>query len=163
MKASPEMDPAAAFPDARHRPGDRDLPGALGDAFAPYGELVSCLHDRHPEITTAWQYSARVGWYQVQLLKKRRLLYLVPKHGDFRLAIILGGKALTALNAEPFAAQVNRLRRNARHYTEGTLFNFDRTSLDPAHLAAFLEAKLSPEVCRKSNTARPASPSRTNP
>lgn len=144
MKAIPRLDPSAAFPDAQHRPDDRDLPGALGDSFAPVGELITRLHARHPDVTSAWQYSTQVGWYQVQLLKKRRLLYLVPKRGDFRLMMILGRKAVEALKAGPFGARVARLLKTTRHYPEGTMFAFDRTSLDPDLLTAFLAAKLAP-------------------
>ena len=144
MKATPRLDPSAAFPDAQHRPDDRELPGALGDSFAPFGEVLERLHARHPEVTSAWQYSAQVGWYQVQLQKKRRLLYLVPKRGNFRLVVILGRKAVEALKTGPFAARVSRLLKTTRHYTEGTMFEFDRTSLDPDLLTDFLEAKLNP-------------------
>ena len=144
MKATPRLDPSAAFPDAQHRPNDRELPGALGDSFAPFGELIGRLHARHPEVTSAWQYSAQAGWYQVHLLKKRRLLYLVPKRGDFRLMMILGRKAVETLKTGPFGARVNRLLKTTRHYPEGTMFAFDRTSLDPDLLTDFLEAKLDP-------------------
>lgn len=144
MKATPRLDPSAAFPDAQHRPDDRELPGALGDSFAPFGELIGRLHARHPEVTSAWQYSARAGWYQVLLLKKRRLLYLVPKRGDFRLMMILGRKAVETLKTGPFGAHVTRLLKTTRHYPEGTMFAFDRTSLDPDLLTDFLEAKLDP-------------------
>lgn len=145
MKATPRLDPSAAFPDAQRRPDDRELPDALGDSFAPFGEVVSRLHARHPEVTSAWQYSAQLGWYQVQLLKKRRLLYLVPKRGDFRLMMILGRKAVEALKSGPFAARVTQLLESTRHYPEGTMFAFDRTSLDPDLLTDFLEAKLDPK------------------
>ncbi len=144
MKASLATDLAAAFPDATHRPDESELPGVLGEAFPPVGEVLNRLHAHHPDVTSAWQYSGQVGWYQVQLLKKRRLLYLVPKRGNFRLAIILGGKAVATLKAGPLASRVTRLLKNTRHYPEGTMFEFDRTSLDPDLLTDFLEAKLNP-------------------
>lgn len=148
MKSSPALDPAAAFPDSMHVPGEGELQQALGSAWPPLEQVLRRLQAAHPEITTAWQFSPRAGWYQVRLLKKRRLLYLVPKQGDFRLSIILGGKAVTRLQTGPFTSRVAKLLKTAKHYPEGTMFDFDRTSLGPDLLTAFLEAKISPEPAR---------------
>jgi hypothetical protein len=146
MKLSPEMDPAAAFPDPKQAPVETDLRAALGVAFAPIDQILTGLRSAHPNVTGAWQFSARVGWYYVQLLAKRRLLYLVPRRRDFRLSIILGGKALAALKAGPFRARLAKLLKAARRYPEGTAFTFEGTSTDPELFAAMLEAKISPEV-----------------
>lgn len=145
MKPSPEIDPAAAFPDSGHVPGESDLKHALGSAWSPLGQILERLHVAHPDVTCAWQFSRQSGWYQVQLLKKRRLLYLIPKRGDFRLMMILGGKALSRLQAGPFTSRVTRLLETAIRYPEGTAFTFDHASADPDLLTAFLEAKISPD------------------
>lgn len=146
-KSVTQPDPTAAFPDSSQPPGESDLAAALGESFAPVDEIVSQLHASHPEVTAAWQFSRQVGWYQVHLLQKRRLLYLVPKRGAFRLAMILGRKALAALLSGPHAGQVNELLRKARHYPEGTAFSFEPEALDPTLVLALLEAKISPEPC----------------
>ena len=138
------MDPLAAFPDPAQPPDDSSLESALGSAWPAIGGIIRHLHATHPAVTSAWQFSKQSGWYQLQILKKRRLLYLVPKRGNFRLMMILGRKAVARLQAGPFASHVNRLLKAAKHYPEGTAFTFDRTSTDPDLLAAFLEAKLSP-------------------
>lgn len=145
MKPSPEIDPAAAFPDSGHMPGESDLKHALGTAWPPIDEILARLHAAHPDVTSAWQFSRQSGWYQVQLLKKRRLLYHIPKRGDFRLMMILGRKAIARLQAGPFAARVTRLLKTAMRYPEGIAFTFDHASTDPDLLTAFLEAKISPE------------------
>jgi hypothetical protein len=142
MKTKVEMDPAAAFPDAKHQPDDADLKAALGRAASPVGTFLAQLRAARLEVTTTWQFSDRSGWYQVLLLKKRRLLYLVPKRGDFRVSLILGGKAIAELQAGPYARQTTRLLKTARRYPEGTAFSFDRRTLEPALLAAMLTAKI---------------------
>ena len=144
MKKLQEIDPLAAFPDAKHRPASSDLPARLGPSWPKIGEILNRLRAAHPEVMESWQFSTRSGWYQVQLLKKRRLLYLIPKKGAFRLMMILGRKAVASLQAGPFARQMNSLLKNARHYPEGIAFEFDQTSLDPGLLVALLEAKVSP-------------------
>ena len=142
MKTKPEMDAAAAFPDAKQRPSAAELHTALGAAAAPLETVLAAFHRANPAVTIAWQYSGRSGWYQILLLKKRRLVYLVPQRGDFRAMMILGGKALTHLQAGPQARQTARLLKTVKRYPEGTAFTFTRMSLDPVVLAAFLAAKL---------------------
>ena len=137
-----DIDPAAAFPNPRSRPRDTDLAAALGEFHAPLGQIFHRLRAAHPAVTTAWQYSGKVGWYQLHLLKKRRLLYLVPKRDNYRLAIILGRKAVASLRAGPLADRVNRRLVNARRYPEGILFSFTLESIDPPLVTALLEAKV---------------------
>lgn len=136
------VDPTAAFPDAKHRPDDTALASALGGSFAPFGQVVERLHALHPEVTGAWKYHPKVGWYQVQVQRKRRLVYLVPKHEAFRLSLLLGRQAIAALKAGPFAARVTKLLKNAKRYPEGTAFNFDDNQVDPDLVTALIEAKI---------------------
>ncbi|HEY5553115.1 MAG TPA: DUF3788 family protein [Opitutaceae bacterium] len=142
MKAKHEMDPPAAFPDAKHEPDASDLATALGRAAAPLVGVLATLRANRPAVATEWQFSERSGWYQIWLLKKRRLLYLVPKRKDFCVSMILGGKAIALLKEGPFAGQTNALLKTAIRYPEGTMFSFDRKSLDPDLLGAFLAAKI---------------------
>ncbi|HTL66235.1 MAG TPA: DUF3788 family protein [Lacunisphaera sp.] len=142
MKTPVPMDPTAALPDATIRPSAADLHAALGAAAAPLEAVITALCAAHPDITTAWQYSPRSGWYQLLLRRKRRLLYLVPRRGDFRAMMILGGKALADLKAGPHARKMPALLKGAKRYPEGTAFTFTRATLDPGLLTAFLAAKL---------------------
>jgi len=142
MKTKPEMDPAAAFPEQKHQPDLAALKTTLGPAFAAVGKIIERLPALQPGIATAWQFSERSGWYLLLLLKKRRLLYLIPKRGDFRAMMILGGKAIALLEAGPFARPTATLLKTAKKYPEGTAFSFDRKSLEPDLIAAFLAAKI---------------------
>ena len=142
MKTEPAMDPAAAFPDPAQPPVEADLPAVLGPTAAPVGRTVAHLRATEPRVTSAWQFSPRAGWYQVYQLKKRRLLYFVPKRGDFRVSMILGRKAVEQLKQGPRARRMAVLLKSAKHYPEGIAFSFDRKSLDPDLLTAFLAAKL---------------------
>ena len=144
MKSTPAIDASAAFPDPMHLPGEGELAAPLGPAFKPVAEVFARLRARQPTMTAAWQYSPRCGWYEVQLLGKRRLLYLVPKRRDFRLAMILGRKAVAGMQGGRYGPRVARLLKTARHYPEGIAFEFNRTSLDPGLVAALLEAKIAP-------------------
>jgi len=142
MKTKPVMAATAAFPDPAHAPLDIELPPVLGRAVIPLALTIDNLRAIESNVTSAWQFSPRSGWYKIYLLKKRRLLYLVPRRSDFRLSLILGRKAVAELRQGPFARQTERLLKTAKHYPEGIAFVFDRKTLDPDLLGAFLAAKL---------------------
>lgn len=141
MKTQPVMDPTAAFPDPRQPPDDAALLAALGPAAPPIARVLAELRAAEPAVRAGWQFSPRAGWYQLQTVKKRRLLYLVPQKGDFRVSLILGRKATAGMKDGPFAKQTAKLLKTAKHYPEGIAFTFDRQTLDPALLTALLAAK----------------------
>lgn len=136
------MDPAAAFPDAKLQPGDAELKASLADAAAPVEAMLAKLRAAESAVVAEWHFSPRSGWHQIYILKQRRLFYLVPKRGDVRVMLILGGKALALLKRGPFARQTTELLKMAKKYPEGTAFSFDRQTLEPDLLAAFLAAKI---------------------
>lgn len=142
MKTRASLDPAAAFPDPKQKPTDVDLKAVLGAAFAPLDRVLADLQDACPRATSDWQYSNQAGWYRVALLKKRRLFYLVPQRGAFRLSLLLGAKAIASLQEGPHAAATAKLLKTAKRYPEGTAFSFDPPSCDPALIGALLAAKL---------------------
>lgn len=142
MKSKSTLDPAAAFPDPQQAPADDQLKSVLGPAFRPLDAVLAAVTQLCPDATVAWQFSKQAGWYRVALRKKRRLFYLVPKRGDFRLSLILGGRAIASLKEGPQSRAVVRLLKTAKRYPEGTAFEFNATSCDTALITAILTAKL---------------------
>lgn len=142
VKTKPALDPAAAFPDEKRPPAESDLPGALGRAFAPLAKVLARLRSAHPDVAAEWKYSPRAGWHLIYSRKKRRLFYLVPTRGSFRLSLILGDKAIAALQAGPCAKPMPALLRQAKRYPEGTAFTFTAATVDTELTVALLEAKL---------------------
>ena len=142
MKTPLVLSPNAAFPDEKRKPTESDLPGALGSAFCPLEKVLECLRAAHPDVAPEWKYSPRSGWHLIYSRKKRRIFYLIPARGDFRLSMILGGKAIAALKNGPCAGRVEVLLKEAKRYPEGTAFNLTRGSLDVDLAIALLEAKI---------------------
>jgi hypothetical protein len=142
MKTKLVMDPAAAFPDPKHRPKEGDLKAVLGAAVVPIDQVFADLGAAVPGVTAEWKFSEQSGWYRIPSVKKRRLFYFIPKRGDFRLSVILGGKAIALLQQGPFAKETARLLQTAKKYPEGTAFSFDRRTLKPDLIAALLAAKI---------------------
>jgi hypothetical protein len=142
MKVTPTLDPNAAFPDEKSVPAESDLPGALGRSFGPLSKVLVRLRAAHPDVAPEWKYSPRSGWHLIFSRKKRRLFYLIPARGDFRLSLILGDKAIAALQAGPCAKEVAELLKEAKRYPEGTAFTLTRATLDTEVAVALLEAKI---------------------
>jgi hypothetical protein len=142
MKKPPALDPNAAFPDESREPAESDLPGALGRAFGLLAKVLERLRAAHPDVAPEWKYSPRSGWHLIYSRKKRRLFYLIPTRGDFRLFLILGGKAIAALQAGPCAKKMPALLKEAKRYPEGTAFTFTGATLDVEVVVALLEAKI---------------------
>jgi hypothetical protein len=114
----------------------------LGRAYAPLGKVIDWLRSAQPAVTIEERFHAEAGWHRIYVLKKRRLFYLVPKPGDFRFSMILGGKAIALVRKGPTEARVQPLLEHAKRYPEGTAFIFDRKSFDAEIVIALLEAKL---------------------
>lgn len=142
MKTKIEMDRHAAFPDPAAPPTDQELVAALGRASVAVALAIDALRAAEPRLVTAWQFSPRAGWYRIYSLKKRRLLYLVPRRRNFKVTLILGRKAVAQVQAGPLGRRLTVLLRTAQRWPEGIGFVFDRESFDPDLLAAMLAAKL---------------------
>jgi len=142
MKTKPAIDPNAAFPDKRRPPTDADLPVALGSAFTPLAKVLERLRSTHPDVLPEWTFSTRSGWHQVYSRRQRRIFYLIPKQRDYRISLLLGDKAIAALQAGPCANQMPALLKTAKRWPEGTAFSFDREACDAGLVMAFLDAKI---------------------
>ena len=134
------MDPNAVFPARQPAPSESALKSALGKTSATLQAIEQAVRTNAPSAEWVWQYSGRSGWYRLLVVKKRRLFYLVPRRGDFRLSLIVGDKALAELKHGPFAPTVTALCAEAKRYPEGTAFGFDGHA-DPLLIAAFITAK----------------------
>jgi hypothetical protein len=143
MKKAPTLNPEAAFPDETRQPAESDLPAALGASFDPLAKVLDRLRAAHPDVVPEWKYSARSGWHLIYNRKKRRLFYLVPVRDGFRLSLIIGDKAIAALQAGARAKQIPGLLKEAKRYPEGTAFSFNGQTLNVDLAVAFLEAKIS--------------------
>jgi len=142
MKTKPAIDPNAAFPDEKKRPTDADLADVLGAAFTPLAPVLERLRSTHPDVVPEWRFSTRSGWHQVYSRRQRRIFYLIPKRRDYRISLLLGDKAIAALQAGPCAKTMPALLKTARRWPEGTAFSFDRKAAAAGLVLAFLEAKI---------------------
>ena len=106
-----------AFIGRTKPPTDEELSTELGAARALWDELLTELALPIQEWNS---YSPKAGWSMKLKLKKRTILYLAPCHGSFRVAFVLGDKAMEAARQLKLPAAVLKIIDEAPRYPEGT-------------------------------------------
>jgi hypothetical protein len=106
-----------AFIGRTQPPTDEELSTELGAARALWDELLAELALPIQEWNS---YSPKAGWSMKLKLKKRTILYLAPCHGSFRVAFILGAKAVEAARQAKLSKALLKIIDEAPRYPEGT-------------------------------------------
>jgi hypothetical protein len=106
-----------AFIGRTKPPTDEDLSTELGAARALWDELLTELALPIQEWNS---YSPKAGWSMKLKLKKRTIVYLAPCHGSFRVAFVLGDKAMEAARQLKLPKAVLKIIDEAPRYPEGT-------------------------------------------
>jgi len=109
-----------AFVGRAAAPADDELSAALGSTRPLWDQVFTALTDQFGLSEKEWtSYSPKAGW-SVRVKKgKRNILYLVPCQDCFRVAFILGGKAVQAAKESKVPARVLRLIERGIQYPEG--------------------------------------------
>jgi uncharacterized protein DUF3788 len=106
-----------AFIGSAQPPTDDELSVQLGAARALWDELLALLALPVQE----WHsYSPKAGWSLKLKLGKRTIVYLAPCRGRFRVAFVLGVKAVEAARQAKLPKAVIKIIDEAPRYPEGT-------------------------------------------
>jgi hypothetical protein len=106
-----------AFIGRTKPPTDEELSTELGAARALWDELLTELALPIQEWNS---YSPKAGWSLKLKLKKRTIVYLAPCHGSFRVAFVLGDRAMEAARQVKLPKAVLKIIDEAPRYPEGT-------------------------------------------
>jgi hypothetical protein len=106
-----------AFIGRTKPPTDEELSTELGAARVLWDELLTELALPIQEWNS---YSPKAGWSLKLKLKKRTIVYLAPCHGSFRVAFVLGDKAMEAARQLKLPKAVLKIMDEAPRYAEGT-------------------------------------------
>ena len=106
-----------AFIGRTKPPTDDELSTELGAARVLWDELLAELALPIQEWNS---YSPKAGWSLKLKLKKRTIVYLAPCRGSFRVAFILGDKAMDAARQLKLPKAVLKIIDEAPRYPEGT-------------------------------------------
>jgi hypothetical protein len=110
-----------AFIDKPKKPTAAELTAALGPVKAFWDQLLAGLADEHNLTVQEWNsYSPKAGWSLRLKLKGRNILYLGPCQGAFRVAFVLGDKAVAAARQSDLPQSIIKIISEAKRYPEGT-------------------------------------------
>ena len=115
------MDVANAFIDHAAKPTPEELTAALGPSATIWNKLVGRLAEEYGLTIQEWNsYSLKAGWSMRLKLKKRNILYMAPCRGCFRVAFVLGDKAVQAARQIKLPQSILKGIDEAPRYPEGT-------------------------------------------
>ncbi len=109
----------SAFRDGEITPVEDDVIEALGDTWSLWKELVDHSFVELGITDEKWSYYKKVGWSMHLLRKKRRIVYLLPRSGDFVASFVFGDKAVEAINSSNLPSEIIDEINSAPKYGEG--------------------------------------------
>jgi hypothetical protein len=105
-----------AFVGKAAAPSAAELAAELGSAETLWTKLRDEVG-----LTGEWHsYSRKAGWSMRLRRGERNIVYLVPGHGEYEVAFILGDRAVAAAKERGLAKMFD----GARRYAEGTAVRF---------------------------------------
>ena len=114
------METVNAFIGRTVVPTAKEVDAVLGATAELWDQLVEWLAEQGAA-TQEWNsYSPKVGWALRLKVKKRNIIYLGPCDGCFRVALILGDKAVAAARHSNLSKSTLKLLDEAPRYPEGT-------------------------------------------
>ncbi len=116
------MEQPNAFIGHANSPSEAEVAEALGPSAQLWTELIAEITSDMGELTQEWKGVVvhKYGWTLRLKQKKRNLIYLSPCRNSFRVAFILGDKAVRAAREAHLPKAVNEALATAPHYPEGT-------------------------------------------
>ena len=110
-----------AFINKPKQPTDAELAAALGPAKAAWNQLLTDLDQEFGVNVHEWNsYSLKAGWSLRVKRKARTIVWLAPCPGCFRVAFILGDKAVLAARQAKLPRRILKMINDAKRYAEGT-------------------------------------------
>ena len=115
------MDLPNAFIGRTLPPTPEELSFSLGPTSTLWNQLVDLFANEQGVSDQEWKSSgAKYGWTLLLIFKKRRIAYLGPCNGCFRVSFVLGDRAMAAARKSSLPKPVLKLLDEAPHYAEGT-------------------------------------------
>lgn len=116
----------SVFMDKETIPGDNNLLEELKETYELWNLIRNHVHDIYPEAKDEWNYSSsKFGWGFRIKDKKRVIIYLLPREGYFKAALIFGQKATDAVMKSEVANQIKEELFSAKVYAEGRGIRID--------------------------------------
>jgi hypothetical protein len=107
-------------------PSDTEVKQALGEIYIQWKEIVDFVVLYYQKAIMEWSYAGKnYGWSFRLKDKKRVIIYLLPREGYFKAALVFGQKAVNAIMATGISDQIKNDLAAARVYAEGRGIRID--------------------------------------
>lgn len=114
------------FIDKNIIPDAENLKEALGNMFKYWQEIENYVFSKYPAAGTEWKFPGeKHGWSYRIKDKKRVIVYLLPREGFFKTALVFGEKATNAVMASNVAENIKAELAAAKAYAEGRGIRID--------------------------------------
>ena len=132
--------------DRAARPTSKALAQVLGPRRRLWDAIAEYVKEKCPAAIPEWKFpGVKYGWSFRLKDRKRNLVYLTPMEGFIRVALVLGDKAVAAVEASSVPEPVKAELRSATRYVEGRGIRLEvRTQADVATVKKLVDIKLAP-------------------
>jgi Protein of unknown function (DUF3788) len=108
------------FNDKSTVPTNPDLEGGLMETFHIWHEIAAFTIQNYPQAVAGWHFSGeKFGWSFRINDHKRVLVYLLPRDGFFKVALVFGQKALDQIFESDISQSIKTELENTKKYAEG--------------------------------------------
>jgi len=114
------METPNAFIGKATLPTEQEVSAALSSTAEVWKQLLDWLAEQGVADQEWKSSSPKYGWSLRLKLKKRTIVYLGPCNGCFRVAFVLGDRAVAAARKSDLSESALKLLDDAPRYAEGT-------------------------------------------
>jgi len=114
------------FLDLTKKTTTNDLEIPLHKTFTLWMEIRDFLFEKYPNAFEEWHIAVKkYGWGFRIKDKKRAIIYLSPREGFFRVAMVFGQKATDKILAAEISENIKTELINSKIYVEGRVVRLD--------------------------------------
>ena len=114
------------FMDLSKAPETADLEIPLGNTFRFWKEISDFVFVKYPAAIEDWHVAVKkYGWGFRIKDKKRAIIYLSPRMGFFRVAMVFGQKATDQILSSEISAEIKEELLNSKIYPEGRVIRME--------------------------------------
>jgi len=114
------------FADKSKQPAEDDLSMALGKTLPLWKTLSEYVLEKYPAAIEEWNFPGqKYGWSFRIKDKKRAIIYLLPRDGFFKVAMIFGDKGFNAVLESSVSQYFKDELSAAKKYAEGRGIRID--------------------------------------
>lgn len=116
----------SSFTDKGATPTPGAVADKLGATYPLWQHIAVYVHSKIPGALEEWNYGGvKYGWSFRIKDKKRVVVYLLPREGFFKVAMVFGQKAVDMVMSADIAGSIKTELANAKPYAEGRGIRID--------------------------------------